>query len=239
MNERTVSIPPLGDVKTKASNVHIVNDVPKTAKSPAKVNVLPSMSQETVLDLDSKGTELYFGQKEDFLTLDETTIRSLSQQNRIRYSSARQFHDNWRGQADADFVEAFEVDREFVGSDMDKLYDIKVRDGLQFRWARPDKVGDYQAKGYKILGPDEAKTFLGAKGNRHEISHNGKTEMVLMGTSKVLYDKAQADKVKKNNNRALAWKSSGVEQLRAGGGAGFVDESAVSNDSRYSEITEQ
>jgi len=192
-----------------------------------------------VLDLDSKGVELYFDQKEDFLVLDETTIRSLSQANRIRYSSARQFHENWRGQQDADFNEAFQVDRQFVGSDYDKLYDINIRAGVQHRWARPDRVAAYMAKGYHIMQPDEATTFLGSKGNRHEVAHNGKTELVLMGIDKKIYQKAQADKVEKNNNRAVAWKNAGVEQLNASGSRGFVDETASSTGNRFNEVSEE
>jgi len=136
MIQETVGKDPEKVVKMGNSSVSSANatgSVIKTAKSPQKMNVLPSMKKETVLDLDSKGVELYFDQKEDFLVLDETTIRALSQANRIRYSTARQFHDNWRGQSDADFAEAFQVDREFVGSDYDKLYDINIRNGIQHR----------------------------------------------------------------------------------------------------------
>lgn len=236
-NEGKAAIQPLGAVKNVAKSDIPAEGVAKATKTARPVNVLASMSSETVLDLDSKGTELLFGQKEDFLVLDETTIRALSRENRIRYSSARQFHDNWRGQEDADFVEAFEVDREFAGSASDKLYKINVRDGLKYRWARPDKVADYQAKGYKMLSPDDAKSFLGAKGSRHEISRNGKTELVLMGVSQTIFDKRQADKGKKNKERALAWKSSGVEQLRAQGGSGFVDETGTSTGNNFQEMT--
>jgi len=221
------------------STTSVAPSVVKSAKSPQKLNVLPSMNKETVLDLDSKGVELYFDQKEDFLVLDETTIRALSQANRIRYSSARQFHENWRGQKDADFVEAFQVDREFVGSDFDKLNDISVRAGIQHRWARPDRVADYLLKGYHIMQPDEATTFLGAKGSRHEVSHNGKTELVLMGVDKNIFKKRQAEKVERNKNRAVAWKNSGVEQLNAGGSSGFIDETASSTGNRFNEVGEE
>ena len=211
------------------------NSVAKSTEATQKVNVTSSMSAETVLDLDSKGAELFFSQEEKFLVLDETSVRALSQANRSRYSIARQFHSNWRGAEDADFAEAFKVDREFVGSELDKLSDITVRGGLHHRWTRPDRVAEYMKRGYKILSPDEAKTFIGAKGSRHEISNNGKTELILMGLPQQLYDKSQREKVEKNKQRANAWKTSGVQQLAESGGRGFVDESA-SDGGRYNEI---
>ena len=210
-------------------------DVVKKSEVTKKSNVTSSMSAETVLDLDSKGVELFFAQEENFLVLDENTIRALSQANRSRYSIARQFHSNWRGAEDADFIEAFQVDREFVGSELDKLNEISVREGLHHRWCRPDRVAEYMQRGYKILSPDEAKTFLGAKGTRHEISKNGKTELVLMGVNNELYKKSQRDKVEKNKQKANAWKTSGVQQLAEAGGRGFVDESA-GDGGRYQEI---
>jgi hypothetical protein len=213
--------------------------VAENGESVKKLNVLPSMSTETVLDLDSKGVELYFGSKEDFLVLDETTIRALSRENRNRYSTARQFHDNWRGQQDADFVDAFQVDREFVGTASDKLNDLTVRSGLQHRWVRPDRVAEMQGRGYRLVSADEAKSFLGSKKNRHEISHNGRTELVLMGVSKEIFEKRQKDKVEKNNSRATAWKTSGVEQLASNGSRAFVEGSASDRKANFSEIPEE
>lgn len=216
-----------------------VSGVAENAISVKKLNVLPSMSAETVLDLDSKGVELYFGSKEDFLVLDETTIRALSRENRNRYSTARQFHDNWRGQQDADFVDAFQVDREFVGTASDKLNDLTMRSGLQHRWVRPDRVAEMQGRGYRMVNADEAKSFLGAKGSRHEIGRNGKTELVLMGVSKEIFLKRQKDKVEKNNSRATAWKTSGVEQLASQGTRAFVEGSERDRKASFSEIAEE
>lgn len=225
----------IGD--NKVSDTSISNSVVKNENSPQKMNVSRSMTIESVLDLNSRGTELYFDTKEDFFVLDESSVRSLSQANRTRYSIARQYHDNWRGQADQDFAEAFKVDREFVGSARDKLYDIDVRDNMKFRWTRPDRVSANIAKGYKILSPDEARSFQGAKGSRHEISQNGKTELVLMGVEKSIYDKRQREKTEKNLNRENSWKGAGVEQLSSQGGRGFVDPSASTGN--YSEIVDE
>ena len=215
------------------------NGVVENGVSAKKMNVLSSMSKETVLDLDSKGIELYFESKEDFLVLDETTIRALSRENRSRYATARQFHDNWRGQQDADFVEAFQVDREFVGTATDKLNDLTVRNGLQARWVRPDRVAEMQGKGYRMLAADEASSYLGTKGSRHEIGRNGKTELVLMGVSKEIYDKRQKEKVEKNNTRATAWRTSGAEQLAAQGSRAFLEGSERDRKANFSEVAEE
>lgn len=222
--------------RTKKSLKDLLDEVPEgsaaesgvenVGKSTEKVKVVlvkTSTPVEVVLKSDAEGCELMFEQKDEFLMLDEEVVKQLSRVNRMRYSTARQFHDNWRGQQDVAFAEAFAVDREYVGKASDKLNDIEVRATLKHRWARPDKVADYAGKGYKILSADEAKTYLGAKGSHHEISKNGKTELVLMGLPKEIYAKREAEKVEKNKKLGMAWKSSGVQRLAEQGGRGFAE----------------
>lgn len=127
-----------------------------------------------------------------------------------------------RGQKDVDFAESFAVDREYVGSATDKLNELTVRSGIKTRWARPDRVQHYIEKGYKMLSPDEATTFLGSKGTRHEVSRNGKTELVLMGIPKPMFDAAQKKRVQKNLDMAASWKTTGVERIAESGVKGFV-----------------
>lgn len=195
----------------------------KSPESQKTLVVNSSTPMEIVLKSDAEGVELLFDQKELFLVLPEDVVRALNRGNRARYATARQFHDNWRGQQDVEFADAFVVDKEFVGKASTKLNDMTVRDGLVTRWARPDRVGHYAAKGYKIMSPDEAKTYLGPKGSHHEISKNGKTELVLMGVPQTIYDKRQKEKVEKNMQLGTAWKKSGIQQLESKGGRAFVE----------------
>lgn len=209
----------IGDVVE--SGVTLENDA-KTPKSPKSVVIGSTFDVARMVQLDSEGSELLFEQTEDFLVLSEEIVRQLSRENRQRYSLARQFHDTWRGQKDSDFAESFAVDKEFVGSASDKLNELTVRKGIHTRWARPDRVNRYLERGYKVLSPDDAQTFLGAKGSRHEISRNGKTELVLMGIPETMFEAEQKKKVKKNNEMASLWKQRGVQQIEEQGSRGFV-----------------
>lgn len=199
----------------------IPENAPKSPKSTKRVLVDSSFSGAGVVQLDAEGAELLFEQKEAFLPLEEEVIRNLSRGNRMRYSAAKQFHDSWRGEEDAAFAQSFSVDREAVGSASDKLNDLSVRSTIQERWARPDRVNAYLAKGYKVLSADEARSFLGAKGGHHEISRNGKTELVLMGIPKDLYKKGEIDKTRKNNELAARAGTQGVGDLQRLGARAF------------------
>lgn len=197
--------------------------VVKSLKAPKSLVVTASTPIEVVIKSDSEGVDLLFDQKDEFLMLEEGVVRALSRENRVRYSSARQFHDTWRGQQDVEFSEAFSVDKEFVGKASDKLNDREVRSGIRARWTRPDMVSKRTAQGYKILSSDEARTYLGPKGSHHEISKNGKTELVLMGVTEDIYQKRQKEKQERNVQLSTAWKRSGVQQLTEKGGRAFVE----------------
>jgi len=210
-------------------NVDAGENAPQTEENEAKTQITPkslmidsSYSEATVVKLDSEGVDLLFAQNEDFLPLSEGIVRQLSRGNRSRYSIARQFHDTWRGKQDEQFTEMFSVDKEFVGKASDKINDLTIRSGIHHRWARPDRVNYYLEKGYRVLSADDAKTYLGAKGTHHEISKNGKTELVLVGIPQAMFEKNQKAKVEDNKRRALAWKSSGVQRIEEQGVKGFV-----------------
>lgn len=198
---------------------------PKTEKVSKRYIVDSSMSPATVVELDLSGGELLFEQKEDFLALSEDIVRSLTRENRSRYSVARQYHETWRGEDDKEFVERFSVSAEANGSASDKLNQTKVRKGLRERWCRPDTVNKRLADGYKVLSKDEASTFLGSKGGHHEISRDGKTELVLMGIPEELYQKRQEAKAAKNKETASLWKQSGKNDLERNGAPAFDEDS--------------
>lgn len=197
---------------------------PKAVEKTKKYIVDSTMSAATVVELDLAGGELLFAQKEDFLALPEEIVRSLSRENRSRYSVARQYHETWRGEDDKEFVERFTVSSEANGSASDKLNQVKARSGIHYRWCRPDTVNKRLSDGYKVLSKDEASTFLGSKGGHHEIAKDGKTELVLMGIPEELYQKRQTAKAAKNKETASLWKQSGKRELERQGAPAFDED---------------
>lgn len=193
----------------------------KTSKISKVVIIDSSFNPEDVIKLDTEGAELMFDQKEDFCFIPDELVGQLSRQSKTRYAIAKQFHATWRGKADKQFQDAFIVDKEYVGSATDKLNKKEIRSGIHTRWARPDKVRDYLAKGYKVMDADEASTFLGSQGGHHEIGRNGKTELILMGIPEEMYKKRQAAKVAANNERARLLKHQAIAEVENQGFRGF------------------
>ncbi len=192
---------------------------PKKSKLSKKIIVGTGVSVDDLLASDAEGVDLVFEQTDKFLPLDDKTVAALSPVNRTRYHMAQEFHDTWRGDEHAAFVERFKVDRQSVGSATDKL--TAEAGALKTRWVRPDRINDLRARGYKILGSDEARSYLGPNAGHHEVGRLGQTELVLMGVDAGLYKAAQAEKVRKNNEMAGAYKNSALTEMRQAGAEPF------------------
>lgn len=199
----------------------VLENEPKKVDFGGKVIIGTGVNPENVIRLDQEGRILVFEMKEAFLPLEDSVLGQLSRENRLRYSMAKEFHDAWRGDENAKLVEQFQVDRNLVGSATDKLT-VKGTPGMHVRWARPDKIEEYRAKGYKILGADEAQSFLGPKGGHHEVGKLGQTELVAMGIPEELFEKRMKAATKKNNDLAGAWKSMGLNEMQRAGAQGFA-----------------
>jgi hypothetical protein len=178
---------------------------------------------ENVLQLDQEDRELLFDQKEGFLMMDDSLVSQLSRENRQRYHLAKQFHDAWMRSSLEKQAVAIETTPEIVGSASDKLSKMQTVAGLHTRWVRPDRLREVLAQGYKIVQAHEATTLLGAQGNQHTISQNGRAELILVGIPKEIYEKRQKEKTERNKARAAIWEQSGKNELeQLGATRGFV-----------------
>lgn len=194
------------------------------AEPSKKYTVQVGVSNDDLLEWDRQGVVLLFEQKEGFLPLPDAVRAKLSRENQLRYDMAKEFHDAWRGDEHAKLVENFQVDRQAVGSAMDKMT-LTAGSDMKVRWVRPDNVERMREKGYKILSADEARSYLGPTGGHHEIGHLGQTELVAMGIPKELAHQSDLAKVRRNKEMAGSWKGISKEITRQGG-QGFVAEEA-------------
>lgn len=176
---------------------------------------------ENIIRFDREGIVLVFEQTDKFLPLSEGVLESLSRENRLRYSMAKEFHDAWRGDEHAKLVESFKVDKNMTGSARNKM-EIQGAPDMHIHWVRPDKIEATRARGYKVLGADEAISFLGPKDGHHEIGKLGDTQLVAMGIPKATYEQRQREQVKKNTDRAGMWKTAGLAEVSKSGAPGFV-----------------
>jgi hypothetical protein len=177
---------------------------------------------EDVLRLDSEGADLVFEQTEKFLPLSDAVVSKLGRVNKLRYTTAKEFHDSWRGAEHAEFVERFKVDRQMIGSATNRMDAKPTSKGLFARWTRPDRVEEMLGKGYKVLQADEAKSYLGSKGGHHEIGKLGQTELVLMGIDKKIHDEMMVKRTQKNNEIAGSYKQQALAEMSRDGGQPFT-----------------
>lgn len=204
----------------------------KSQKLSRKLTVDAGTSVDDVLVWDAEGVDLLFEQKEGFIQLDKAVVSRLSPTNRTRYTMAREFHDTWRGDEHAAFVEKFKVDRQMVGSATDKL-SFEEPAGMHLHWTRPDRIEKLRSAGYKILSDDEAKTFLGPTGGHHEVGRLGSTESVLMGIPEELYKRSMAEKTRRNNELAGSYKTAALAAMRQAGGDPFESGDSASGRDRH------
>lgn len=195
-----------------------------TASSTTMVEVHAGIASEDVLNWDAEGKGLLFDAKKGFKQLTDVELASLSAANKKRYNDAFAFHKTWRDSDDQVMASIVDVDLQLTSSPGEKLRVKHVPDGMEYRWARPEKVRTMQAKGWQFADAS-TETFIGATGNVHRIGVNGATELVLMlkSKSKVLADrKKRADE---NNRRAGALPSVVDGEARAVGMSNYVPES--------------
>jgi hypothetical protein len=197
-----------------------VQDTPKTHP---QVLIDNTFKPENVLQLDQEGKELLFDQKEGFVVVDESLLSQLSRENKQRYHLAKQFHDAWMRSALEKQAVAIETTPEMVGSAADKLSNMQTTAGMHTRWVRPDRLRTVLAQGYKVVQAHEATTLLGAQGNQHTISQNGRAELILVGIPDTIYEKRQKEKAERNEALAKIWEQSGKNELeKLGATRGFV-----------------
>ncbi|DBA35019.1 TPA_asm: hypothetical protein vir526_00054 [Caudoviricetes sp. vir526] len=189
----------------------------KTPNLAKKVVVGTGFDVASIVELDQKGVKLLFEQTSDFLPLADAVVKQLSKENALRYNLAKEFHESWRGEKIAELSRSLSVDRQVMGSAMQKL-SLKAPKDVVTRWVREDMVPSMIAQGYKRLTPDMAESFLGPTEGHFEISSMGKTELVAMYLPKKIWEERQKAKVEKNNKLAGAWKKSGKSALSGVGG---------------------
>jgi len=208
----------------------------KISKEAKKVLVDSKMTATDVLKFDAEGAELLFDPKDGFLRLEDAIVEQLGRQNKAEYSRARVFNETYRGQEDAAFTERFKVDKEFSGTAIDKLEDITVRDGLRHTWVNPAGINQFQRKGWRVAGKDDARTFLGSTADHHEIVRDGKTELVLMVIPESL-GKANDRKMDEENARVKnSYDEQGLAAIESSGAKGFIDKSSK-NDRDYEDLS--
>lgn len=192
-----------------------------------KIRVSVDTPLSDVLRYDQEGAILSFDVSDGrFLSLDEETIRKLSQVNRTRYDVA------------ADMAEDLAEDNEdeslflgiSIGEDQGQAQarlDVEgLPEDMMPRWERPDRLDDRLREGYKIVKRKGVKTLSNPNGNPtlHTITRNGQTELLLIAKPKELAKQKQAARVKRWKERSEGVYDSAKDDLRRGGIEGYQED---------------
>lgn len=179
------------------NKVPVASESGKSEKSVEKVLVKSTDQPLTLISLDAKGTELLFDGREDFVLLSEAEIKQLGADNRKRYTMAQQQHEVWMSNKSSSLEDEF-ASAQYSGRAIEKMYKMTTDPNFHYRWTDPKNVQDRLALGYTVVQANEARTFLGATRNHHEIGMKGITDSVLMKIPKALWEKRQKAKADKN-----------------------------------------
>lgn len=169
----------------------------KIEKGSERVLVKSSDQPLTLLSLDAKGAELLFDGREDFVILSDAEVKQLSADNRKRYGMAQQQHEVWMSNKSSTLEDEF-ASAQYSGRAIEKMYKMTTDPNFKYRWTDPKNVQDRLALGYTIVRADEARTFLGATRNHHEIAMKGITDSVLMKIPVATWEKRQKARAEKN-----------------------------------------
>jgi hypothetical protein len=159
------------------------------SKISKKVFVMSDSEPAALLQWDSQGHELIFDSRDDFVQLSEEEIRSLSRDNRTRYSQAKSYHDVWLASKNDEVLRRFSVEGQYTGTAIQKIKGVELRGDMAYWWSRPDRLSQRLQIGWRRAGPDEVRTFVAPQGGGITIGQMGREELILLVMPKAMYDK--------------------------------------------------
>lgn len=199
---KTRTIPDTNDVELAAATTQEVSsEEPKTV---GRLYVDIDTSVEDVIRLDSEGVDLFFeSDKGKFLRLEDDVLKGLSKLTRTRYEVSKALNEKHDPAMDGFSArlsvtgdrnrqsEVRKILRETpMTADAVRMLTAYAGNGFVERWARPDKVAHWMAKGYAVVGADEKgapvdpNVFTEAKAIDGHFETQGttpnKTELILM-----------------------------------------------------------
>lgn len=155
----------------------------KSTNGRLKTFVSVDTTVEQVLKLDTEGHVLVFsGDPSRFVELSPAQVLKLSVENRQRYGYAKEEHEYLKQEGDSSaFVGAFEIDPARAGAN--SRLDINRKDpNYDYFWKAPENVAGFLANGGEVVparGKEQTLAGASAKSGAHEISNQGRTELVL------------------------------------------------------------
>lgn len=158
-------------------------------KMAPKVIVDVGMTDEMLLDCDSKGMFLCFAAEPgSFKELSDETYKSLSAASRAAYVAIREVHTKMKNYDPSGATPGIEFGEQFAtgSSAYNQIHDTKLKPGLVRYFSRPDLIEDRGRRGWRKPRPGEVlhTSAPAYKGNSEGLNalrmKDGQVESVLL-----------------------------------------------------------
>lgn len=180
---------------------------------------------EEVLSYNKEGYLLSFEDEPGkFLVLESKVLAALTDRNRTSYMLSEGFHA--RRVREARDPESFATPGLKVNPRLATATDrLRVEGGdpnKHYCWKRPDELQQAAYDGYQIARGENLKTFMGKGDVTHKVGAMGQDELVLMEVPKELHEARMKANESKSQSRIAAVEKNAIEEMRQGGGRGYV-----------------
>jgi hypothetical protein len=200
---------------------------------------------DEILEWDREGALLRFDPEPgNFIGLEESFVRQLSNEGRLAYSTARNANIELEREAEGQRATSTPgLDIQYSptlgqGSASRRVRIDGQEEGMHYYWAGAWEYKDRVTEGYQVVGRDEVRTASQTPSNSHQLMRNGQPEHILL---KIPEERYQAHLKAVGNMSSLAVKGNeeGVmEKLKQAGGKPFKGEAPVGSDVRWNAPTE-
>jgi len=194
---------------------------PRPSGKKEKIIVALDMTGADVIDLQEQGKDLFFSEDPDeFVDLIRVYPEAFGELNKIHrdrfsvsyalYKVALRQQENPGSGITVTSNSGSATQRMNVGHQNPKMH---------YCWKRPDQLQQAQYAGLKVSTDPDLVTFCSVPGSSHQISANGKTELVLHEKPKAVHEAEQSALADKAMRKAHAVTEQAAEAVKRAGAA--------------------
>jgi len=189
----------------------------------SKISITLDTSPEDVVELDSKGFELFFEHDVGrFKELPEETVRELGYENRVSYGIARGVWLALKKEEVNGPTPGLQILPPKAASAGRRLEIMGQKTGTHYCWKRPDELVQAGMNGYKIVQGDGVQTFAERGDGTHRVGAFGQDELVLMQIPQEKFEAIEAEAGAKSRARLENQTNNAEAAIREAGGVPFI-----------------
>lgn len=199
-----------------------INEENNTMKG-QKVIITSDVPFEKVLQYEAEGADLFWD-LDDFQVLEDENLRKLRKPTRDRYAVFLELYRDAKTRTPKEerVVEAIKVAPD-AGQAATKLEVRNKKEGMDYRWERPDMVDVRLEQGFQLARGVNTLRGGDSKGI-HRIGSNGQDELVLLEITKERKAELRKQRLARRDKAFAVQKEQAKSEIQRLGG-GVVDDS--------------